>query len=73
MKQQLINMINEIHEIPQKTMMDLWKDCITERLDESYNVYQHELDNSLQYLKQRNEITVLKKLNRMKINEQADK
>lgn len=73
MKQQLINMINEIHEIPQKTMMDLWKDCITERLDESYNVYQHELDNSLEYLKQRNEITVLKKLNRMKINEQADK
>ena len=73
MKQQLINMINEIHDIPQKTMMDLWKDCITERLDESYNVYQHELDNSLEYLKQRNEITVLKKLNRMKINEQADK
>ena len=73
MKQQLINMINEIHEIPQKTMMDLWKDCITERLNESYNVYQHELDNSLEYLKQRNEITVLKKLNRMKINEQADK
>ena len=73
MKQQLINMINEIHEIPQKTMMDLWKDCITERLDESYNVHQHELDNSLEYLKQRNEITVLKKLNRMKINEQADK
>lgn len=73
MKQQLINMINEIHEIPQKTMMDLWRDCITERLDESYNVYQHELDNSLEYLKQRNEITVLKKLNRMKINEQADK
>ena len=73
MKQQLINMINEIHEIPQKTIMDLWKDCITERLDESYNVYQHELDNSLEYLKQRNEITVLKKLNRMKINEQADK
>ena len=73
MKQQLINMINEIHEIPQKTMMDLWKDCITERLDESYNVYQHELDNSLEYLKQRNEITILKKLNRMKINEQADK
>lgn len=73
MKQQLINMINEIHEIPQKTMTDLWKDCITERLDESYNVYQHELDNSLEYLKQRNEITVLKKLNRMKINEQADK
>ena len=73
MKQQLINMINEIHDIPQKTMMDLWKDCITERLDESYNVYQNELDNSLEYLKQRNEITVLKKLNRMKINEQADK
>ena len=73
MKQQLINMINEIHEIPQKTMIDLWKDCITERLDESYNVYQHELDNSLEYLKQRNETTVLKKLNRMKINEQSDK
>ena len=73
MKQQLTNMINEIHAIPQKTRMDLWKDCITARLDESYNVYQHELDNSLQYLKQRNETTVLKKLNRMKINEQADK
>ncbi len=73
MKQQLKNMIEELHAIPQKTKMDLWKDCITARLDESYNVYQHELDNSLEYLKQRNETAVLKKLNRMKINEQADK
>lgn len=73
MKQQLTNMLNEIHDIPQKTRMDLWKDCITARLEESYNVYQHELDNSLEYLKQRNETTILKKLNRMKINEQVDK
>lgn len=73
MKQQLTNMINEIHDIPQKTRIDLWKDCITARLEESYNVYQHELDNSLEYLKQRNETTILKKLNRMKINEQVDK
>lgn len=73
MKQQLKNMIEELHNTSQKTKMDLWKDCITARLDESYNVYQHELDNSLEYLKQRNETTVLKKLNRMKINEQADK
>jgi len=73
MKQQLKNMIEELHNIPQKTKMDLWQDCITSRLDESYNVYQHELDNSLEYLKQRKETTVLKKLNRMKINEQIDK
>lgn len=73
MKQQLTNMISEIHEIPQKTRMDLWRDCITARLEESYNVYQHELDNSLEYLKQRKETTVLKKLNRMKLNEQTDK
>lgn len=73
MKQQLKNMIEELHNTPQKTKMDLWRDCITARLDESYNVYQHELDNSLEYLKQRKETTVLKKLNRMKINEQADK
>ncbi len=73
MKQQLKNMIEELHNIPQKTKMDLWQDCITARLDESYNVYQHELDNSLEYLKQRKETTILKKLNRMKINEQTDK
>lgn len=73
MKTQLKNMIEEIHNIPQKTKTDLWQDCITSRLEESYNVYQHELDNSLEYLKQRKETVVLKKLNRMKINEQTDK
>lgn len=73
MKTRLKNIIDELHDMPQKTRNDLWQDCITSRLEESYNVYQHELDNSLEYLKQRKETTVLKKLNRMKLNEQTDK
>lgn len=73
MKTRLKNMIEELHSLPQKTINDLWQDCITSRLEESYNVYQQELDNSLEYLKQRKETTVLKKLNRMKLNEQTDK
>lgn len=73
MKTKIINMLNDLHNLPQKTEQDLWKDIVTDRLEASYNVYEHELNNSIQYLTRKRETTVLRQLNKLKINEQTDK
>lgn len=38
---------------------------IDERLTKSFNTYQEELDSSVDYLQRRNELNVVKKLNRL--------
>lgn len=40
--------------------------CIQERLDISFTTYEKELNIGLQYLKRRNELNVIRKLNRLK-------
>ena len=44
---------------------DLMLKCINERLDTSFNSYQEELQQGLDYLKRRNELNVLRRMNKL--------
>lgn len=45
---------------------ELFFQAVTERLNTSFESYQHDLNVSLDYLQRRNEITVARKINRLK-------
>lgn len=45
---------------------ELFLQHINARLTKSFDTYQEELDRSIEYLKRRNELNVLRKLNRLK-------
>ena len=67
----MINVINwcysQLNELQKyKTPKNiLLENRIKERLDKSYQSYTKELNASLDYLQRRNELNVIKKLNRM--------
>lgn len=44
---------------------DLMLQFINERLDKSFNSYHEELQQSLDYLKRRNELNVLRRMNKL--------
>ena len=44
---------------------DLMLHFINERLDKSFNSYQEELQRGLDYLKRRNELNVLRRMNKL--------
>lgn len=44
---------------------DLMLQFINERLDKSFNSYQEELQQGLDYLKRRNELNVLRRMNKL--------
>ena len=44
---------------------DLMLKCINERLDTSFNSYQEELQQGLDYLKRRDELNVLRRMNKL--------
>ena len=41
-------------------------DAIEDRLDKSFETYNHELEQSLGYLKRRNELNVMRRMNKQK-------
>lgn len=45
---------------------DLFLQYVNERLNKSFESYQEELQQSIEYLQRRNELNVIRKLNRMK-------
>lgn len=45
---------------------DLLLQHINARLTKSFDTYQEELDTSIEYLKRRNELNVVRKMNRLK-------
>lgn len=47
-----------------RTPLELMKVCVEERLESSLNSYKHSLENSYSYLSTKDEMNVLKKLNR---------
>lgn len=49
-----------------KDKEDLFLQYVNERLNKSFTSYQEELNQGLEYLKRRNELNVIRKLNRMK-------
>lgn len=64
-RDKLYNILDEL-QCYKGSRSDLLSQCIQRRLDDALKVYVDALDSSAQYLEQRNELTVLKKLNRGK-------
>ena len=64
-RDKLYNILDEL-QCYKGSRCDLLSQCIQQRLDAALKVYVDALDSSAQYLEQRNELTVLKKLNRGK-------
>lgn len=59
------SMIEDIEKHVGKSHTEIFTESVRTRLDESFKSYEHELKNSLNYLEQRNNISVLRKMNRM--------
>lgn len=58
------HMINDLQSY-KRNKEDLLLHYVNERLDTSLTNYYKDLDNSLEYLSRRNELKLLKKLNRL--------
>lgn len=58
-----LSQLSEMKNIKKEEFM---LQCIHERLDISTTTYEKELDTGLQYLKRRNELNVIRKLNRLR-------
>lgn len=55
-----------LSEDKKKNHDELFESFVRERLDDSYNSYIHDIELSTQYLTRRNELNVVKKLNKLK-------
>ena len=69
----LLSMIQTLEDLNKKSHEKCYEEAIKARLDESFKNYEHELQNSKNYLEQPNNLSVLKKLNRMNKNGKANK
>lgn len=59
-------MLNDLSKHKNTDKEDLLLQYVNERLNKSFDTYQKELDQGLEYLKRRNELNVVRKLNRLK-------
>ena len=64
MIQIVTSMISELQEY-KRTKQDLMQTYVTDRLDKSFNQYSKELQQSILFLKQRHEKSLLKRLNKL--------
>lgn len=69
----LLSMIQDLEDLNNLSHEKFYEESIKTRLDESFKSYEHELQNSKNYLEQRNNLSVLKKLNRMNKNGKVNK
>ncbi len=57
--------LNELSNYKHSDKEDLLLQHINSRLVKSFNTYEEELDSSIDYLRRRNELNVMKKMNRI--------
>ncbi len=57
--------LDDIHSFSKAPKEQKFIDLVNERLEQSFNSYNHEVNLSLEYLQRRNELTVIRKMNRM--------
>ena len=60
------NALSELDKHKNTDKEDLLLQHINERLTKSFDTYQKEMDLSIEYLKRRNELNVVRKLNRLR-------
>lgn len=66
LEQLCIHLLKDLKEYNHTNKEDLLLKYINERLDKSFETYQEELQTGFEYLKRRNELNVIRKLNRLK-------
>ena len=58
--------LNELSQHKNTDREDLLLQHINARLTKSFDTYQKEIDTSIEYLERRNELSVVRKMNRLK-------
>ena len=61
----LNKMLDDLHKCKGNTKEDIMMRCVSERLRNSEMVYEKELGNSLNYLSRKNELRMIRKLNKL--------
>lgn len=59
----ILDMIEELSHY-HRTKDEIMQQAVVTRLNASYESYVHELNNSLEFLKKRNELSLLKRINK---------
>ena len=66
MRDKCKHMLAELSKYKHTDKEALFLQHVSTRLNDSFNSYQEELDQGIAYLKRRNELNVVRKLNRLK-------
>lgn len=61
----LLKMISELQNYKGHTKEELMLKMVNERLNQSFEVYNKELEQSLRYLAKKNELRMMRKLNKL--------
>lgn len=61
----LLKMISELQNYKGHTKEELMLKMVNERLNQSFEVYNKELEQSLRYLSKKNELRMMRKLNKL--------
>lgn len=59
-------MLSNIQKYKGHTREDLYFEYVKQRLEKSYKSYSEEIEQGIKYLERRDELNVLKRLNRLK-------
>lgn len=60
-KAKLYNILEDLNK-HKRSKNDMMQDCINSRLNNNFNNYKKELENSLHYINIQNELSVMKKM-----------
>lgn len=60
-KAKLYNILEDLNK-HKRSKNDIMQDCISSRLNNNFNNYKKELENSLHYINIQNELSVMKKI-----------
>ena len=61
----VLKMISELQNYKGHTKEELMLKMVNERLNQSFEVYNKELEQSLRYLSKKNELRMMRKLNKL--------
>lgn len=69
MKLKILSILEDLSHC-NRSKAEIMQECVQERLTQSFSVYSHDLENSINFLTRRHEKSLLKRLNKLddKIN-----
>lgn len=57
--------LDDIHNFSKESREQRFVNLVNKRLEQSFNSYDHEINLSLGYLQRKNELTVIRKMNKL--------